>query len=131
MGYFKNILITKTLIGLGVFSTILFYRNSSSLERIANQKLTPEIRTEAGFFEDSPGLIVEKLINEYGNREVYLTHEPTSRKVEVMQDLSPKTETMLDTIYNRLEHMCREEVISTLRRIKDIEGIIYENYSTK
>jgi len=131
-GAIYNLLFTSqfTAMKIGIAGLIaaayIGYKNHEVIGRFEENILKRNIKVERGFFPDVVGLSVESSINSSGYREVYLIHRQSGKRIAIMYDMLPKTDTMLEGLIERAERMKKEELKSTLDKIIRLEKILYE-----
>lgn len=103
-GLWGGALTIKGSIVVGLLGAFLAYTNISTIKEAEYNLLDKNQKIETGYFQDPPGLETIWNSNESGNIETFLQYKKGKNlvtKVEIMEDMLPKNETMVEGLKER------------------------------
>jgi len=118
-------LVAKASLVTVISTSCVTYQFHEPIKRVVGNLLHRDVMVENGFFKDPNGLYVDVGINEDGDREAYLMHGPTGKRVAVLEDMYGRTEGMLESVLNRSDRFSSEEARRYLPKLNLIEESLY------
>ena len=105
-GLWSGALALKGSVAIGLLGAFLAYTNISTIKEAEYNLLDKNQKVESGYFQDPPGLETIWNSNEAGNVETFLQYKKGKNlvtKVEIMEDMLPKNETMVEVLKERYQ----------------------------
>jgi hypothetical protein len=116
-----------SVVGL-IMAAYIGYKHHEPIGRLEANLFKKNIKVEKGYFPDGMGLGIEIPINSSGHREAYLIHHESGKKVAIMYDMLPQTDTMLEGLINRVELMNSTEARTSLIKVNELERKLYDRF---
>ncbi|MBL7051025.1 hypothetical protein ISS04_02560 [Candidatus Woesearchaeota archaeon] len=103
-GLWGGALALKGSVAVGLLGAFLAYTNIGTIKEAEYNLLDKNQKIETGYFQDPPGLETIWNSNGSGNIETFLQYKKgkdIATKIEIMEDMLPKTETMVEGLKER------------------------------
>ncbi|MGM5488390.1 MAG: hypothetical protein ACQESG_05565 [Nanobdellota archaeon] len=107
--FLKELLSSRASVGLLLFSCYFGAQNHEFINRVEDYVLHHNISVEQNYFRDPRGLEIDLYTNEHGEREVYLLHTESGKRLAIMEDMAPSTDAMLESLEARMDTMSYSE----------------------
>jgi hypothetical protein len=111
--------------GLIVIGSLWTYTHHPSVQRLEDSLFRRNVPVREGYFPDPSGISILIEVSEDGYKAGYLTHDESSYRHPLGEDLLPDTGYILECLEKRARKMEKKEVKQTLEKLLEVERSLY------